>query len=325
MIRFSDVTRDVGWPEPLVDHAARREPIENGTSGAVLERLFLPDGRVLVAKYISPRLDWMMRLTRDRGRAAELWTSGTMQRCPPQIDAAIVRIEDDGGDGWWIYMDDIAPLFAPAGTRFSRAEALRLLEALGALHAEFWLEQVPGLAALEDLLALCSPATARANPESWFHEFVVLPGWEAFAEVAPSDVAEAVFALLDDPAPFAREVERGGTTLTHSDPHFGNAAIAPARIALIDWSLAAQTAPAVDFAWFVDQSQRLVDATHDELAEEFLRIEGDRASPELLDLALLAELGLAGWQVRDWVDARDRDARQAGFDWLVGRARRALA
>src|SRR3954454_12292415 len=159
MIHFSDPRRDLGWPEPLVDHATRRERIEIGTSGAVLERLFLPDAGVLVSKYISPRLDWMMRATGDRGRAAELWTSGTMQRCPPQIDAAIVRIEDDGADGWTIYMEDVAPLFASAGSRFPLAEARRLLDALGALHEEFWLEDIPGLAALEDLLALCSPAT----------------------------------------------------------------------------------------------------------------------------------------------------------------------
>jgi hypothetical protein len=324
MILYSDPDRDLPLPAPLVEQALRREPIDNGESGAVLERIAVPGGRTIVCKHISPALDWMMPLTHDVGRAAVLWTSGTMQRCPPEIDTGIVRIEADGANGWRIYMDDLGSLFRKAGTRFSRAEANRLLAALAALHEEFWLEEIPVLARLPDLLTICSPRSARRHPESGFHRHV-LRGWETFAELAPADVADAVFALLDDPEPFARQVEQGGTTMTHSDPHFGNTAIAPERIVLIDWSLAAQTAPAVDFAWFVDQSQRFVDATHDELAEDFLRLEKGRTSPELLDLALLAELGLAGWQAGEWVDLEDRAAHRAGFDWIVDRARRAVA
>lgn len=239
MIRWSHPKRDLALGAPLREHAVDREPIAAGASTAMLERLTLPGGRV-VAKHVSPELDWMMRATHDTGRAAQLWVDGTMSRCPPQIDPALIRIEDDGAGGWWLYMEDVR--FHPRDVRFRRADARRVLDALAALHAEFWNEQVPGLCELGDLLTLLAPKTLVGS-DSGFLSFV-RGGWERFVELAPSDVADAVLALLDDPSPLVRELVRGGTTLLHSDVHFGNAVLEPDRLVLIDWTLACQAHPA---------------------------------------------------------------------------------
>jgi hypothetical protein len=320
VIRWSHPDRDPGLPAPLRDHAVAREPIEAGASTAMLERLTLPDGRVLVAKHVTPELDWMMRATRDTGRAARLWVDGTMTRCPPVIDPALVRIEDDGKGAWRLYMQHLQ--FHPRGTRFSRADARRVLEALAALHAGFWDEEVPALCALGDLLTLLAPETIAVDDNA-FRAFV-RGGWETFAELAPCDVGDTVFALLGDPSPLVRELSARGATLLHSDVHFGNAVLEPDRLVLIDWTLAAQGPPAVDFAWFLDQSFQLVDATHDELVDDFLAAEGGRVTQDDVDRACLAQLLSAGWQCRQWIDGEDRAVQQANFDWFVRRARRAL-
>jgi phosphotransferase family enzyme len=320
VIRWSRADRDVDLEAPLLEHAVEREHIAAGASTAMLERLRLPDGRTLVAKHVTPDLDWMMRATNDRGRAALLWVNGTMDRCPPVIDPALVRIEDDGAGGWWLYMDELR--FHPRGTRFTRPDAQRVLGALAALHAEFWKEQVADLCPLVDLLRLLGPKTIEHHDNDFLA--FVRGGWQTFSDLAPTAIAEAVFALLEDPAPLAQALERGGTTMLHADPHFGNAVLERDRLVLIDWTLATQGPPGVDFVWFLDQSFQMIDATHDELVEDFLRAEDGRSTHADVDLACLSQLLSSGWQCRHWVESEEREEQQANLDWFVERARRAL-
>jgi hypothetical protein len=317
VIRWSDPRRDVDLPAPLHDHAVEREPIEAGASTANLQRLVLPDGRKLVVKHVDPSSDWMMQATHDTGRAAELWVDGVMDRLPPVIDPALVRIED----GWWLYMEEVQ--FHPAGTRFSRADVWRLLDALSRMHETYWEEDIPGLCSLHDLLLLTAPRTV-SQYDNAFASFVHR-GWETFAEVVPRELGAAVFALLEDPTPLVRELESHGTTLVHSDPHFGNAVLLPDRLVLVDWTLASRAPPAIDFVWFLDQSSRLIDATMEEIVDDFLRAERGRVREQMLDAACLAELVVAGWQVRHWIDRPERPVHEARLGHFVERARRALS
>ena len=317
MIRWSHPERDVDLPAPLRDHAVSREPLQAGASTAALERLVLPDGRRLVAKHVTPELDWMMRATNDSGRAAELWVSGAMDRLPPAIDPALVRIED----GWYLYMDEVP--FHRRGARFSAHDVARVLGALADLHAAYWDAPPAGLCRLGDLLTLLAPdRVVEADPG--FAEFV-RGGWELFPEQVPDDVADAVLALLADPSPLVAELEGHGMTLLHSDPHFGNAALLPDRLVLIDWSLAAAGPPTVDFAWFLDQSFSFLDAAHDDVVELFVRAENGRVTEGMLDAACLAQLVNTGWQVRHWLDGEESAAHRANLAWFVARARRFLS
>jgi glycosyltransferase involved in cell wall biosynthesis len=317
VIRWSDPRRDVDLPAPLHEHAVAREPIEAGASTAMLERIVLPNGRRLVVKHVVRELDWMMQATNDTGRAAELWVSGVMDRLPPVIDPALVRIED----GWWLYMEEVQ--FHPRGTRFSRADVRRILDALAALHGAFWEEQIPGLCTLTELMSLLTPTTLAGFDVQFLD--LVQSGWEVFPDVVPADVADAVFALLDDPAPLVRELEKQGSTLVHADPHFGNAVLLPDRLVLIDWTLATQAPPSVDFVWFLDQSHELLDATHDEVVDEYVRAEAGRVRREHLDWACVSQLLSSGWQVRQWLDSDDRPQREENLNWFVSRAQAALA
>lgn len=322
MIRWSHPGRDVDLPAPLHEHALTHTPVRADASTAMLRRLELPDGRSVVAKHVAPELDWMMRATHDAGRAAELWVSGVMDRCPPTIDPALVRIEDDGGDGWWLYMEEVA--FPRRGTRFARTDVARLLDYLGSLHSTYRGEDVPGLCSLHDLLGLVAPRTIETVGENTAFLHAVRRGWEIFAELAPADVVEAVFRLLEDPAPLVRALEEQGTTLVHADVHFGNAVLLDDRLVLLDWTLACAAPASVELVWFLDQSFGLLDATHDEVVAEFLRAEQGHVASEMLELASLAELLNAGWQCVHWIDDRDRAPHEANLDWFVTRARRAI-
>jgi hypothetical protein len=321
MIRWSHPQRDVALPAPLREQAVERESIQAGASTANLERLTLPDGARVVAKHVSARRDWMMRATGDTGRAAELWVGGAMRRCPATIDPALVRIEDDGEGGWFLYMQEVP--FHRRDVRFQADDVARLLGALADLHTAFWGDPPPGLCSLSDLFTILRPdRIVGADPA---FAALVRGGWERFAEVAPVDVAEAVTALLAEPAPVVAALERHGTTLLHADVHFGNAVLLPDRLVLVDWTLASAGPPAVDFTWFLDQSCSYLDVDHDDAVELFLAAEGGRVDEDLLDIACVGQLLNSGWQVHEWLDAEAaRPVQEQNFDWFVKHARRGL-
>lgn len=311
----------------LRDSAVDTEPMSASASSALLERLRFADGSVLIAKTFSPARDWMMRATHDTGRAAELWTSGVMDRLPPVIDPAIVRIERDG-DGWRLYLRDVSQHFLRAGTVVSTAEVRRFLGAVAAMHDAFLGIDIPGANRLNDLLRLTSPATIAAEAESHAPFLAeVRQGWEAFDELAPSDVRDSIHAILEQPQRLAEALEARGTTLVHADLHYGNVAPAADRFYVLDWTLATAAPAAVDVAWYIDQSADFIEPTRDDVLEAFRAAEGPRHDPHALRLALLAELVLGGWQyeaARSAIDADRRAQRRAAFDWWVARARDGL-
>jgi len=313
----------------LAATAVTREAMtDEGASGANLERLTFADGSILVSKEFSPERDWMMRATHDTGRAAELWVSGVMDRLPPSIDPAIVRIERHG-ETWRLYMTDVNRWFLRRTARLSIGDVRAFLDAAAEMHAAYWQVEAPGLCSLTDLLGLTAPATiAHETGTSTPFLGVVERGWTVFDELVPADVAVAVHRILDDPARLAAALVAGGTTLVHSDLHYGNVAPGPDRFFVLDWGLATAAPPAVDVAWYLDQSSAFVDASREAVLEAFAQAEGARPDARTLQLALLAELVLAGWQYGGGADPgltpEARDRRRADLAWWVDRAREGL-
>jgi hypothetical protein len=311
-----------------------REPLRPGASGAGIDRLSFSGGTILVLKRLVPSRDWTMQETHDTGRAAELWISGAMDRCPRVVDPAIVRIER-AGEEWWIYMRDVSRYLRRPGQRVRRADAHRVIAACADLHEAFWMRDVPGLSDLRSLLTLEAPATAErrlampddptGEPRAYFQR--ILRGWGVFAETVPSDLTDVVFSVHADPSRLAGELEACGTTLVHSDPHFDNVAVSGDRVIFLDWSLAAGAPGAMDFAWFLDEGGRFVDAARDELIADFRILEGPRFSERALHLAFLAQFVLNCWgnslRVAD-ADPSDRDRHREHLDWWARAARATL-
>jgi hypothetical protein len=311
--------------EAVVEH----EPlISRGWSGNILERLVLADGSRLVAKRIVPGSNWIDRHTADEGREALLFRSGVLDRVEAAIDHAIVAAERDG-DAWWVVMKDVSDSLLPDHQRLSRPESSRILHAANQMWEEFWGEEVPHLCQLRDRLCLFAPAIAeseRAGLDLLPKQFEVF--WEAFAEAVHADVADGVLGLLQDPEPLVAAIEALGTTLIHADIRDEQLGLTAERVILLDWGVATQGHPAVEFAWSICHNGWRTDATHDELVEDFRRVRGGHDDPRANELIGLLGLLMYGWVFghsaayhpnpieRDW--ARDELA------WWVPQARRGL-
>ena len=299
-----------------------------GNSGAQLERVTLPDGTPGIAKRVVPGGDWLGRVAGGRAITAELWRAGVLQRLPASIETGIVAVEPEG-DGWRILMRDLSAALLPAQGPISRARHREVMAAAGALHAAFRGERFEGAITLERHLAISSPAIAEAERDG----SDVIPkqietAWEAFAEAADEDVAQAVLANLADPAPLARALRAGGTTLVHGDLRDDNLGFVDGHVVLLDWDIAGEGTPALEVAWYLCHDAWRTEGTHDELIEDFLVAEGGAVSEHDLDLGLLAGLQLYGWifghSALIHPDPAERAWASEELGWWVPRVRAAL-
>jgi hypothetical protein len=309
----------------VVEH----EPlISRGWSGNVLERLVLADGRRLVAKRIVPGSNWIDRHTADDGREALLFRSGVLDRVQEAIDHTIVAAERDG-DAWWVVMKDVSDSLLPDDKRLSRADSLSILAAANRMWEEFWGEEIPHLCSLSDCFRLFSPVIAeseRAGLDLLPKQYEVF--WEAFAGAVDSDVADGVLNLHQDPAPLVARLEALGTTLVHADIRDEQVGFAADRLILLDWGRATQGHPVVDFAWSICHNAWRIDATHDDLVEDYRRVRGERDDPRANEL-----IGLVGLLMYGWVfghsaayhpDPIERKWAREELAWWVPQARRGL-
>ena len=97
---------------------------------------------------------------------------------------------------------------------------------------------------------------------------------------------------------------------------------------LLDWDLATWAPPALEFALFLDGNSSQVDASRDELVNDFRSVWGDEHDEIALRLALFAGLAELGWnKALDAVEHEDGTVRareRADLDWWVAQARRTL-
>ena len=312
----------------LGEVAEHESVVSTGWSGNVLERLLLADGRRLVAKRIVPGTNWIDHHTKDDGREALLFTSGILGRLPHAIDHAILAAERDG-DAWWVVMRDVSASLLPDGERLTREQHARVLAAANLMWEEFWGEQIPHLCGLYDCFQLFSPAIGEAERGG----LDLLPKqyevfWEAFATAVDSDVAEAVLALVDDPAPLVAALDACGTTLIHADIRDEQIGLDGDRLVLLDWGRASQGHPVVDFFWSICHNAWRIDANHDELVEDFRRARGERDDPRAIELGVIAGLVMYGWvfghSAAYHPDPAERDWARHELSWWIPRARRAL-
>jgi hypothetical protein len=308
---------------------AEHEPlVSNGWSGNVIERLVLADGRRLIAKRIVPGSGWIDRHTRDHGREALLFTSGVLGRVPGAIDHAVVAAERDA-DAWWVVMRDVSSSLLSHGRRLTRDEHRRILRAANLMWEEFWGEQVPHLCSLHDCFRLFSPAIGEAERDGLDllpKQYTVF--WEAFAEAVDGDVAEPVLALVDDPAPLVAALDARGTTLIHADIRDEQIGLDGDRLVLLDWGRASQGHPVVDFFWSICHNAWRINASHDQLVDDFRRARGENDDPHAVELGVIAGLVMYGWvfghSAAYHPDPAERDWARQELDWWVPRTRRAL-
>ena len=301
-----------------------------GKSGATLERVVLADGRRLVVKRSSPATDLLMALSGDSfGREYLMWSSGVLDLLPPAVGHAIV-------DGWQdgevtvVVMRDLGDGVLTWEDRLSREQCQRLFVSMGSMYDGF-LGRVPAnLTPLPSLLGLFTPDRVRPyvdgeNPLP----ALILHGWELFPALVPNDVAEPVLRLLDRMAPLADALRARPCTLVHGDLATVNLAFEDERVTLLDWGTPAEAPAALDLARFLAGCASVVDATREQLIEDFRELVPAGRDEPALRLALLSGLVWLGWnKALDAAEHEDpviRARERADLDWWVDEARRTLA
>ncbi|MET9275138.1 hypothetical protein [Kribbella sp. NPDC003557] len=319
-------------PRKYLETAIERTPMSGhvGKSGATLERLVLEDGRRLVVKRSSPGTDLLMALSGDSfGREYLMWSSGVLDQLPPAIGHAIV-------DGWQeedvtvLVMRDLGDAVLTWDDRLSREQCRRVFAAVGSMYDGF-LDRVPSsLTPLVTLVGMFTPDRIRphAGGENPLPD-LVLRGWELFPGMVPPDVAEPVQRLLARPEPLVDALRARPCTLVHGDLATVNMAFEGERLTLLDWSMPAEAPAALDLARFLAGCASVIDASREQVIEDFRDLVlagGDEAA---LRLALLAGLLWLGWNkaldAAEHEDPAIRARERADLDWWVDEARRTLA
>ncbi|MGH2715800.1 MAG: hypothetical protein ACRDM7_18305 [Thermoleophilaceae bacterium] len=300
----------------------------SGWSGNRIDRLVLEDGRALIAKRIVPGSDWIGRGSRDPGREAILFDDGSFARLPRSVDPAVVAAEREG-EAWWVVMRDVSAELLDGDTPLTRDQNRFVMGAAAAMWNEFWDDAPASTGALADRLAMAGPATAERERDG----VDVLPkqleaAWEAFAEAVEPDVGEAVLALARDPGRLASALEERGSTLIHGDLRDENVGLPEGRLVLLDWGIATRGHPAVELAWYMVHDVWRIEASHDDVVEDFRRALGERDDPLALQLGLIGGLVMYGWifghSAVVHTDPREREWAREELDWWVPRVRSAL-
>jgi hypothetical protein len=306
----------------------RRPLVSTGWSGNRLERLRTADGRRLIAKRIDPSADWIARNSGDPGREGLLYTEGLFERMPAAIDPAVVAAEHEG-DAWWVVLRDVSDRLLDADSPISRDQNRRVLRAANSMWEEFWGERHDFLCDLGARIALAGPQVAEVERDA----VDLLPkqfeaAWAALAEAVEDDVAQPILALLDDPSPLVSKLESHGTTLLHGDLRDEHIGFDDGALIALDWGAATQGHPVLDLAWYMVHDVWRIEATHDEVIEDFRRVRGERDDPRAADL-----LGLLGLMMYGWIfglcavihtDPAEREWAREELAWWVPRARHSL-
>ena len=300
-----------------------------GKSGAGLERVRLADGRVLIVKRIEPGTDFTIEATGGLpGREILLWRAGAFDRLPAGLGHALVDawVEDDTTV---LVMRDLGDAMLTWSDRLDAARATWVMQRAATLHRAFLGAPPPDLVPLHRTLGLFAPSTARPLAEQGIELMrLVLHGWELFAEEAPTDVADAVFALLADVTPLREALEAGPVTMNHGDLATVNMAIEGDTLVLIDWAMPTAAPGALDVARFVAGCASVVDLSREELLAAYREAAGPAYDARCERLALLAGTLWLGWnKALDAVEHPDAEIRareRADLDWWVRHARTAL-
>jgi hypothetical protein len=306
-----------------------RPIVSSGWSGDALVGVAMADGRRLVAKRIVPGGGWIASHTADPGREGLLVAEGWIERMPPALDHTLVDARREEG-AWWVLMRDVSDHLWPAQGRIAREENARVLAAADRMWKAFWGVRVPAAASLARRLDLLSPQVAERERAG----LDLLPNqleaaWEAFAAVVPRDVADPVLAVLADPEPLAAWLSARGSTLLHGDLRDEHLGADGDRVVLIDWGLATQGHPVVDLSWYLMHCAWRIDATRDEIVDDFRRARGEADDAGAVEVGLLTGLVQYGWILGHSAvvhpDPAERAWAREELAWWVPSARRALA
>jgi len=240
------------------------------SSGATFEGIHLDDEAVpsLVMKTAVPDYDWGAITFDDRvDREVRVWEAGLLDRLPSPATHAVIAAARPPV-GYSLLMPNLSDQLLPDEAKASADSAVQrlVLQALAAMHEEFWLDESIrdpqiGLASLEAFvghMSLASFERVRARigatlgqlmDEAWA---TISAGWDRLRSI-DAGIAEKLWELANDPAPVAEAASRFPWTLVHTDPRPANIAVdaKTQRVYLLDWTRPAAAPPALDMVYWL--------------------------------------------------------------------------
>jgi hypothetical protein len=307
-----------------------------------------PEPRLFV-KRIDGTRDWMARVTRDdRVRSVTVWQHGLLDRFPPEVSSAILACAKDD-QGHAILMTNVRDDLLAAGVPMTARDTDLVLDAMAALHAEFWLDPAlldpdVGVCQPDDLLGflllppervtrILQEPPSLADPSA-LH--LILEGWEVLPAYIGGDAADRVHAMANERHALGDALSRYPWTLVHGDVRAANLAVRRTeverqgvdQVVALDMARAARMPPALDLAWYVSASSTLLCCDRADVIEGYRARLEDRLGARFdtawwepqLDLALMANavwfLPFLAGVVHKYESALEHPNRQFRLDAL---------
>jgi hypothetical protein len=329
--------------------SARRLPFAGGDSASGSSFLAIEtnggNGPRFVVKLSSPACDWIVRGTADScGREVLVWTTGLLDQLSPEITHPIIACAR-AVEGWAILMHDVSDQLIPdplGASSIDVADHRRYLDALAALHADFWgrseiVGPALGYCSPWHRYTVFSPATGEREADDPKEDIrLIREGWPLFLALTAPDVAVLLRQLVADPTPLCAAMARYPQTVLHGDPRPANLGIVRdrrPRVVLLDWHLTGPGVPAVDLAWYLASirsrapvpNESIISWYRERLAQRLgTRFDEAWWQPQI-ELSLLGQLVRMGWG-RGW-DAEHHPSHvirkwtRTDLEWWCDRAR----
>jgi hypothetical protein len=300
----------------------------DGRSGARLERGVLGGTRVVV-KTVEPEEDLSLLLGGDpSGRERRLWADGVLDGLPAGTGHALLAA------GWIgsrlvTVMRDLDTAVLTWERRLTPADLHRLFRGLAAVHGGYAGRPPAGLCDLATRLTLFAPDRLAPHADRFDLLAAVRRGWECFAELVPSPVADAVFGALRDPDRLVTTLAAAPSTLCHGDAWLVNIALTDGAVVLLDWALATAGPASLDLVEFTVGCASHVDLPRSDVLAAARVACRPLVEDEVWDATVFWALCELGWNkaldAAGHPDPAHRGAAAAELAWWVRRADAALS
>jgi hypothetical protein len=234
----------------------------------------------LFVKRIDGARDFMARATNDdRCRSVTLWQHGLLDRFPREVASAVIACAKDE-PGHAILMANVRDDLMAQGARMTPEDNDVILDAMAALHAEFWLDPALldpdlGLCSSDDILGflllppkraaqvLREPPSLTEVNASVLH--LILEGWEVLPDFIGAAAADRVQDMANAHPALSDALSRYPWTLVHNDVRDANLAVRRPgvegdgvhQVVALDMARAARMPPALDLGWYMSASFEL--------------------------------------------------------------------
>jgi hypothetical protein len=246
----------------LLARASSRRLLRPGDarSGSTFEQVTI-DGQSYFLKRLTPRSDWIMRVTGDHvHRPYLVWKAGVMDQVPACIDHTVVAMEVTGeGDDAELsmLMRDIGAYLVPEGDDvISVDQHHNFIDHMAQLSAGFWgwEDTLGGLTTLDQRLRFFAPENIAAELRA---DEVPGPlaaadqGWHQLRDRSPL-LFKVTSAVHEQPSLVSDPLRTTPFTLLQGDWKMGNLGSHPnGRTILLDWAYPGSGPAAWDLCWYV--------------------------------------------------------------------------